>query len=75
MYDLLPGILAMAKKPVWFDYDQDADVLYVSFRKPQDATETTPYNDHILLRERNGELVGITILDASHMSKKKQTVS
>jgi uncharacterized protein YuzE len=47
------------------DYDQDADVMYISFKRPQKATDTQMTDDGILLRYRNNELVGITILDAS----------
>jgi len=65
--NMIPQILKVAKKPVWFDYDKEADVLYISFRKPQDATDTEPYGDHILLRKRENELVGMTILHASRV--------
>lgn len=50
------------------DYDQDADVMYISFKRPQKATDTQMTDDGILLRYRNDELVGITILDASTRS-------
>ena len=43
IYAALPQLLQLTnKKTVWFDYDQSADVLYVSFRRPQDTTETIP---------------------------------
>lgn len=35
----LPELLAISPK-VWVDYDAEADVLYISFRKPQRATES-----------------------------------
>jgi uncharacterized protein YuzE len=48
------------------DYDKDADVLYISLKRPQDATETVEVEDGaILLRYRRKVLVGITVLDAS----------
>lgn len=25
---------------MWIDYDEEADVLYISFRRPQKATDT-----------------------------------
>jgi uncharacterized protein YuzE len=50
----------------WIDYDDDADVLYLSFKRPQKATDTELLeNQGILLRYRNKELVGVTVLDAS----------
>lgn len=47
------------------DYDREADVLYISFRHPQRATETKATDDGLLLRYHGEELVGITVLEAS----------
>jgi uncharacterized protein YuzE len=48
------------------DYDAEADVLYISMKHPQKATETIDLDDKgILLRYRGKELVGITVLNAS----------
>ncbi len=65
---ILPQIIALSKKEksLSFDYDQGADVLYISFRKSQQATDTEIINDDILLRRRNGDIVGITIMHASN---------
>lgn len=49
----------------WVDYDAEADVLYISFVRPQRATETEMTEDGILLRYRDAQLVGVTILEAS----------
>ncbi len=49
---------------VWADYDKEADVLYLSFRKPQNATETVETDDDILIRTDRDEIVGLTILNA-----------
>lgn len=64
---LLPEIIALSKrkKSVSFDYDEEADVLYISFKKPQQATDTEIINDDILIRKRRNDVVGITILHAS----------
>jgi uncharacterized protein YuzE len=67
------GALALAQlvgrlpaKKLWIDYDEEADVLYVSLTRPQKATETVDFEEEgVLLRYRNDELVGITVLDAS----------
>lgn len=50
---------------MWADYDKEADVLYLSFRKPQRATKTIETDDGILIRKDSNKIVGITILDAS----------
>ncbi len=69
--DLIKNCLALAsdlvKLPLehlWVDYDKEADVLYLSFRKPQRATKTIE-NDDILIRKDGNTVVGITILNAS----------
>ena len=49
----------------WIDYDQEADVLYISFKRPQGATDSEMSEEGILYRYRDEELVGLTILDVS----------
>jgi len=58
----------MVKLPaqhVWLHYDKEADVLYMSFRKPQRATKTIETDDDILIRKDGKDIVGLTILNAS----------
>jgi uncharacterized protein YuzE len=73
---LVPGTLSNVMKTVpfvtklpmhqlWFDYDQEADVLYVSIERPQKATTSKLRDDGVLLRYRGKKLVGITVFDAS----------
>ena len=62
-------ILRMSAGQVWIDYDKEADVLYMSFRKPQRATETVELDDDMLLRKDGEKIVGLTILNASIRSK------
>ncbi len=57
-------ILRLPTHHVWLDYDKEADVLYMSFRKPQRATKTIEMDD-ILIRKDGREIVGWTILNAS----------
>ena len=58
-------IVQLRLDKVWIDYDREADVLYLSFRKPQRAKETIEADDDILIRKDGDEIVGITILNAS----------
>ncbi len=62
---LAAKILKLPVQHVWLDYDKEADVLYMSFRKPQRATETVELEDDILIRKDGKEVVGLTILNAS----------
>jgi len=62
----LPHLIRLPKGRAWIDYDQEADVLYVSLQRPQKATNTEFLEKKgILLRYRDKELVGVTVLDAS----------
>ena len=62
----VPHLLKLGAKKVWLDYDEEADVLYVSFRRPQNATDSRMEND-LIYHYRDGELVGVTILHASEI--------
>jgi uncharacterized protein YuzE len=50
---------------MWVDYDKEADVLYISFKRPQKATDSEMLENGILLRYRGNEIVGNTVLEAS----------
>lgn len=58
-------MLKLPARQMWLDYDKEADVLYVSFRKPQRATETVELDDGILVRKDGKDIVGLTIMNAS----------
>lgn len=58
-------MLKLPAQQMWLDYDKEADVLYVSFRKPQRATETVELDDDILVRKDGKDIVGLTIMNAS----------
>ena len=50
------------------DYDREADVLYVSFGKPQKADDAIQGKDGIIRRKKGNKIVGLTILNASRFS-------
>ncbi len=58
------GLVKIAER-WWVDYDREADVLYISLERPQQATDSELTDDDILLSYRDGKLVGITVLHAS----------
>ena len=57
-------MLKLPTQHVWLDYDREADVLYMSFRRPQRATTTIEADDDVLIRKDGNEIVGLTILNA-----------
>jgi len=44
------------------DYDEESDVLYISVGKPREADDSIEPQEGVVIRTRNGELVGITIV-------------
>lgn len=50
---------------MWLDFDEGADVLYVNFNRPVDADDSEMTDDDIIIRFKNGETVGFTVLNAS----------
>jgi len=62
----LPHLIRLPTGRAWVDYDREANVLSVSLKRPQKASDTELLEDEgILLRYKGTELVGITVLDAS----------
>ena len=62
-------IIRLPVKHIWVDYDKEADVLYLSFRKPQRAKKTIELDNDILIRKDGRKIVGLTILNASTREK------
>lgn len=61
----IPILVDFPQRRFWVDYDQEADVLYISFRRPQNADDSIMTDEGILIRYREDELVGLTVLDAA----------
>jgi len=59
----IPYLLKMPSKRLWIDYDEEADVLYISFKKPQQADDSVMEED-IIYHYHDKDLVGLTILHA-----------
>ena len=64
----VPLLIDFPARRFWVDYDKEADVLYISLRRPQKATNTKMTDDGILLRYQGEQLIGVTVLDASTRS-------
>lgn len=63
--ELISSLLDLSARHLWADYDPEADVLYLSFRKPQQANDSVMEDDGNVYHYRDSELVGITVLNAS----------
>ena len=63
---LLPAVNDLPDKNVWISYDQEADVLYINFKKPSQAIDSELTDDDIIVRYGTGdEIIGYTVLHAS----------
>ncbi len=61
----VPRLIDLPATSMWVDYDAEADVLYLSFRRPQRASDSQMRDDGIIVHRRAKQIVGLTILDAS----------
>lgn len=63
--NLTPQLLSIPYKRAWYSYDEEADVLYLNFKKPSHADDSELTDDDMIVRYEKGEVVGITVLHAS----------
>ncbi|MGQ9628570.1 MAG: DUF2283 domain-containing protein [Anaerolineae bacterium] len=65
-FKIAPLVKDFPTSHLWLDYDCEADVLYISFKRPQQATHSEMLDEvGVLLNYRGEELVGMTIFEAS----------
>jgi uncharacterized protein YuzE len=51
----------------WTAYDAEADVLYINFHQPPLAADDGELtDDNIVIRYKDNQIIGLTILNASH---------
>jgi len=65
LLSIVPGLLAIPHKRLWTTYDEEADVLYVNFKKPANADDSEMTDDDIIIRYEKGEVIGVTFLNVS----------
>ena len=63
--------VAISLKKIDFDYDEEADVLYISFGKPREAKDNVEVEDGVVYRIADNEVIGITIIDFKARTLKK----
>ena len=62
---LAPAVRGAPHQYLWSSYDEEADTLYVSFKKPSRATDSEITDDDVVIRYEGDEVIGLTILHAS----------
>ena len=65
LLNLTPQLLNIPFKRIWSSYDEEADVLYLNFKKPSHADDSVLTDDDVVIRYENGEIIGVTVLHAS----------
>ena len=53
------------KRNIGIDYDAEGDVLYINFGKPQEADDSDITEEGVIIRLKEGKIVGLTILNAN----------
>ena len=56
-------------KTIWASYDNEADVLYLNFKKSNNADNSEMKGYEIIIRYANDEIIGLTILNARQRLK------
>ena len=62
---LVPAVKLSPKRYLWSSYDEEADVLYINFKKPSYATDSELTDDDVIIRYQGADIIGLTILHAS----------
>lgn len=62
---LVDAVKQTPQRYLWSSYDEEADVLYVNFKKPSHATDSELTDDDVIIRYENEAIIGLTILHAS----------
>lgn len=70
--DLAPSLLSIPFPQFWSHYDEEADVLYLNFKKPSRAEDSELTDDDVIVRYEAGEIIGLTILHASSRGLRQQ---
>lgn len=61
----IPYLLAFPSRHSWVDYDQEADVLYLNFEKPEPASDSEMTGEDVIIRRQGEKVIGLTFLNAS----------
>lgn len=66
----VPQALQLRQKNIWLSYDEEADVLYLNFKKPSHADDAELLDNDVIVRYEGQDIVGMTIMNASRKTGK-----
>lgn len=61
---LIPSLKKLDSHLLYMSYDEEADTLYINFKKPSIADDSELTDDDIIIRYEKEQVVGLTILNA-----------
>ena len=64
-------IVALSTEAVNVEYDEKADVLYISFSPDTLADDSELTDNDVVIRYKNGKIIGLTVLHFSERYKQK----
>jgi len=64
--NMIPVVKQAPRHALWVSYDSEADVLYINFTPSNQATDSELTDDDIIVRYRDDDVIGYTILHVSH---------
>lgn len=62
---LMPVVKKAPQGYMWVSYDEEADTLYINFKKPGRATDSELTDEDVIIRYEGEEVIGLTVLHAS----------
>ena len=62
---LVPMVKKAPQGYMWVSYDDEADTLYINFKKPSHATDSELTEEDVIIRYEGDEVIGLTVLHAS----------
>jgi uncharacterized protein YuzE len=62
---LMPVVKKAPQGYMWVSYDEEADTLYINFKKPSRATDSELTDEDVIIRYEGEEVIGLTFLHAS----------
>jgi len=66
-------LVKLAPERIDAEYDEEGDVLYISFDTETTADDSELTEDDVLLRYKGDRIIGLTILQFSERKRKSRT--
>jgi uncharacterized protein YuzE len=61
---LMPVVKKAPQGYMWVSYDEEADTLYINFKKPSHATDSELTDEDVIVRYEGADVIGLTVLHA-----------